>query len=227
MDKWQQKIKQLSQWWDTPSGNVLFQAEYCHLSNLIQTLFGYQMVLVADKKFLELSNLCRTNQVLRLDPVTSSVEQLPDNTDILVIPHLLSYFDSPELWLQAISKQLASNGKLIITGYRKISLLGWQQIYRSAYVRGLPNWQNNMFKLKRLLRKHGYAINETTNIANFLVTPTVEINDNLLNPSSLGNITCLIASKKIVTVKSIKPNWKTKTQTSQRVLSSWAEKNYD
>lgn len=223
MENWQKKLSQLHQWWQTPGGKYLIEVERRYLGHIIQQLFGYQFVIIADDNYASLSNVSRMSQVLRLDPMSNVAQALPDNIDAILIPHYMTYFPELVPLLQSIQSNLDTNGKLIYTAYNFFSYLGLQKLLHSKAVQGLPKKIHSIAKINSELVDNHYVINTVSCLAPFWIAKKTKPVQSYLAESYWGNIKCIIASKKLATVKSFKTEWQDKSVKAQPAINSRVE----
>jgi hypothetical protein len=228
MEYWQQKLQLLANWWQTPAGQSLLQIEKNYLGEILQSLFGFQLVLIADESYASLSSLSRTSHVLRIDPLKDALQQLPSDVDAIVLPHTLSYMPELADWIMTLHHQLEDHGKLIITGYRYASLLGVQKFLLQSAVQAIPSKINSLSKIRQQLIKNDFVLERKENIAAVWTRKRLTLTNQALRTSVLGNISCIVASKKLATIKSFEPKW-TKGATARQAtsLNSVAGKSND
>lgn len=223
MQEWQKKLQQLQAWWQTPLGEKLLAIEQRFLAEQLECAFGYQLVLIADESFAALSNYSRMSQVLRINPLTETVKSLPENIDAIIIPHSLNYLPNPEAWFEAIHNKLDSNGKLIFTTFSYLSYLGLQKARYAKCVRQLPTNIHSFSALRNSLLKSDFSL---TDDCCFAAGRTLGLdNDKLLMNSLWGNLSCIIATKKLLTVKNFETEWEKKSINSEAVMNSYIGEN--
>lgn len=225
MQDWQKKLQQLQAWWQTPLGQTLLDIEKRYLAEHLATTFGYQLVLIADESFASLSNHSRMSQVLRIDPLTESVDNLPENMDAIIIPHSLSYVPNPQLWLQAIHNKLDSNGIIVLTAFQYLSYLGLQKAMLAKNVRALPAEVNNFSYLRSALLSNEFSLIDSDRFAAGSLSCTDKNDNKVMKQSYFGNLICITARKKLATVKNIETDWTNKAANSQAALNSCIGEN--
>lgn len=81
--------------------------------------------------------------------------------DVIVLPHILEFRQNPVAVLDEITRVLALDGKLIISGFNPLSLLGLSYRFKNVYGK---NQKGNRFieleVLKRWLKESGYEIQQ-------------------------------------------------------------------
>ena len=225
MQDWQEKLQQLAAWWQTPAGQKLLDIEKHNLAEHLAAAFGYQLVLIADESFASLSNHSRMSQVQRIDPLTENVHSLPDRIDAIIIPHGLSYLPNPHEWLQAINNKLANNGKIIFTAFRYLSYLGLQKIMLTKSTRTLPNENNSVAQLRNALLNNDFSVVDVHRFAAGVVGRKSVNLDRDAQASWYGNLVCVTARKKLLTVKHFETEWKSKAVNTQAAMNSYIGEN--
>lgn len=195
MQQLRQNLQQLNHWWQSASGADYLAAELTLLADMIASWHGKEILLLASAEFAELSNINSGEHLMRVDPSNMMPNDLPEPLDIVMLPHLLSYCDDADNWIEALWQRLPATGKLVITGYSYRSLLGVKRCLASKSVRHLPNELTSYSRLYRLLCKQGFTAESSTRY------------NNKNAPSFFGGRYCLIVSKRHVTVKHKQPKW--------------------
>jgi len=218
MQQWQKRLQKLTAWWETPVGETLLQLEKRFLNTYLQVLFGYQMVLLADEAFADLTFSSRLQNSIRLDPFLTSARQLPKNTDVIIVPHALAYMVEAEAWLRAFWETLEANGKLILTGFNFVSCLGLQRLLARRVVRDLPMAINSQRRLQMSLFAADFTLAKHYKFAAHCITTKTDASLLGVKPSYFGLFYCLVASKQLVTVKNFQTEWKSSPKVARQSL---------
>jgi SAM-dependent methyltransferase len=166
----------LCKWFATPLGRQLLQYEHRQLQQILPGLFGYhiaQLGRLNDGSLIEASRIGhKINVCIDADDQSGSdaglvclSEALPlssDSIDVLVLPHVLEFEQSPHQILRECERVLIGEGHIIIIGFNPWSwwglwrvLLGWREE---------PPWTGHYFSMARVqdwLRLLGFELVET------------------------------------------------------------------
>lgn len=127
---------ELNDWYQTPLGQQLMQAEKAHLDLVLPTLFGYHLIQLGsfyDETMLEAS---RVSHCCVMDTVTSipaqtnaSFSGLPhalplanDSVDVVVLPHTLEFTEHPHAVLREVERVLVPEGHIVMLLFNPWSL---------------------------------------------------------------------------------------------------------
>ena len=120
---WQDKLKALVKWWETARGIRLLKKEAVVLKKTLEQFPAQSILLLAPSAYLTWDKSLSKLQLLRLDVLGKNLSLgLSPTTNLIILPHLLSYTHDIETWIVESWKRLTPGGKLIITGYSKWSL---------------------------------------------------------------------------------------------------------
>ncbi len=226
MQDWQQQIKQLQQWWQTPAGENMLRIENAFLRSELNNVFGYQAVIVGGEEYSQLTNIVRTSHCMRIDPLSQDFSHLPDKIDVMVLPHMFSFIEDLTPWMQALLAKLETNGKVIITGYRYSSVLGLQRLLKCKAVADIPTAKHNVKALQQHFITNDFQLAEEMNFAAVWVRKRLSLFNHQLNNALLGNVFAFSMTKKLATVKTFKPEWQVNNIAQQSsVLNSVGEQN--
>lgn len=226
MQDWQQKMKQLQQWWQTPAGNILLDIEMAFLRAQLQEMFGFQAVIIGGEEYGALTNVIRTSRCVRIDPMQQDLSHLPPKIDVIILPHMLSFIDELSPLLEALQAKLETHGKVLVTGYRNQSVLGLQRLLRCKVVKGMPYARHNLSDLQQHFLGSDFQVTWQTYFAAVWVRARLTLLNHQLNAAMLGNVFALTLTKKLATVKTFKPEWQANNVTQpSSVLNSIGESN--
>lgn len=225
--------RQLRQWFSTPSGEALLQAEQAQAADLLPNLFGYyiaQIGLLEHRDLLATSRIAR-RFVLNLDPgepggstqrAECRADALPiasSTMDVVVLPHTLEFEDDPHQVLRESERVLIGEGHIVLFGFNPWSLWG---LCRSLMKwRRTPPWCGKFIRLARLrdwLSLLGFDIVEQRS---FYFRPPLRGARAIARTAVLeklgkrwwpyfGGAYVVVAKKRVVTLTPIKPQWKTR-----------------
>ena len=220
MQHWQLKLQVLKTWWKTPLGSALLRLEKQFLTTYLQDKFGAQMVLLADESFADLTIASRTHNSIRIDPFTNAHPQLPQNIDVLLVPHMLAYCWGASQWLSAFWQSLEANGQLVLTGFNFMSCLGIQRLLQRTPASDLPSMVNSGYHLRRLLSTTDFNVELEHKFAAHCEPSKLTIDPEMTKAAFFGSLYCIIADKQLVTVKTFKTNWRGQAKAGHQRLAN-------
>ncbi len=225
----------LSEWFDTPMGKALLEAERDALSEQLNCRFGYHLMQLSSVAQADFSDLSRINHCFRLAPTSeqgtryphaqsvSDFEALPledEVVDVTILHHVLEYSDNPHLLLKEAARVTMPRGYVIIVAFNPLSFAG------------LLNPINLVFRGNAVSRRRALRLHRVTDWLEFLdfscvdkryVFHNLPINHKGYLTSSrifthwfdkpsipLGASFCLLARKDKAGLTPIKPLWEDK-----------------
>lgn len=127
----------LHEWYHTPLGCLALAAEQYELEKVLPNYFGYHLLQV-DGPALDwlqgspIKHHVRYSQsTLPNDRITSvygylnNVPFMPESIDVVIIPHILEFIDSPKHLLEEVAEITIADGHCIIIGFNPLSLWGF------------------------------------------------------------------------------------------------------
>jgi SAM-dependent methyltransferase len=128
-------ILSLSDWFDSPQGRYLLDWEQEEVDRLVVDIFGYNAVQIG----LPEVDLLRANRMpFRFQSarygeaaVVSRADSLPfasATLDLVVLPHVLDFSDSPHQVLREVERVLMPEGRIVIIGFNPWSLWGLRRM---------------------------------------------------------------------------------------------------
>jgi SAM-dependent methyltransferase len=218
----------LNEWFLTPLGERLLQAEIREVHRYLPQLFGYHLVQVGGVGQGDLLQSSRIMQRYVLSyyletvppPYTlirSELDCLPlaaDSIDVIVLPHVLEFEDQPHEILREVERVLIPEGIVIILGFNPISLWGaWRWFLANEKSAPWCGKFMTMLRIKDWLSLLGF---EKIEQRTFFFTPPFR--SHYLQSTWLeqignrwfynfGAAYLLIAKKKVTTLTPIKPKW--------------------
>ena len=127
---------ELADWFESPLGRELLNAEAESLDKVLAALFGYHLLQVGCPGKLNLARASRTLRQFSVDLEYSSSEcgaclaepeYLPiqgDCIDVAILPHTLEFCSDPYQTLREIDRVLIPEGHLVLCGFNPLSHWG-------------------------------------------------------------------------------------------------------
>lgn len=155
------KREKLKSWFSHSLGGDLLEQESCMLGQILPNLFGFHILQIgslSQKQFL--ADSCISHKVLmQLEEelacsdtaLQCSADYLPilsDSIDVVVLPHLLEFRDSPYQLLREVERVLIGEGYLIIIGFNPWSFCGLWRIFLAW--RDEPPWNGHFYGMARI-----------------------------------------------------------------------------
>ncbi|MBI3480439.1 MAG: class I SAM-dependent methyltransferase [Nitrosomonadales bacterium] len=146
--------RNLSEWFATPQGNYVLAHEQKYFDHAVSDIFGYNALQLG----LKGHDFLRGNRMpLRFsagnqhgNEVRLICTELPfdsDSMDLVVLPHVLEFSESPHQVLREVARVLRPEGNLIISGLNPRSLWGLRRTLGNK--QSYP-WNGNFIALPRL-----------------------------------------------------------------------------
>ncbi|MFT5549256.1 MAG: SAM-dependent methyltransferase [Gammaproteobacteria bacterium] len=154
----QQKLLSISQWYQTPLGEILSSELKSCLDPVLATTFGYYSIQIGC--VLQASALlesCRVKYHFNLDANSNGLDArahpalLPiasDSVDLVVLMHHLSHTKEPHAILREAFRVLIPEGKLIIIDFNPISFWGLRHFFQS-WLEQIP-WSGHFYTARRM-----------------------------------------------------------------------------
>ena len=148
----------LSEWYQSPLGLQVFNAEKRKVQQIIPRLFGFNALQLGLNDNFQLIDMSSAGNKMMFCPdwregnknLIANIEELPlaaDSIDIIVIYHALDFTPDSHKLLREATRVLKSRGNLIIVGFNPLSLWG---LARSMKRRREIPWSGRFIPLKRL-----------------------------------------------------------------------------
>ena len=117
------------EWFASPLGAALLDAEIATAEKLLERVFGFVAVSIGDwwpeENFLE---CCAIRRRLRLNPGSGELRSPLDNlalasdsVDAVLLPHTLEFVASPQRLLREVDRVLVGEGHVLILGFNPYS----------------------------------------------------------------------------------------------------------
>lgn len=119
-------------WFETPLGGYLARREQAYFDQVVADIFGYHALQLGlpGLDLLRASRIpsrFRADEALRLTPA-----HLPfagQSMDLLLLPHVLEFSDSPHAILREAERVLMPEGQIVISGFNPFSLWGLWRLW--------------------------------------------------------------------------------------------------
>jgi SAM-dependent methyltransferase len=148
-------LPSLTDWFDTPLGRAVMAREQEVLDDVLADIFGYHAVQVGlpSLPLLRSSRIVHRITVGAYAPaqVLALAHELPfanQSIDLMVLPHVLEFAESPHAILREADRVLMPEGRLVLTGFNPWSLWGVRQAF--DWSRERHPWDGNFVSLPRL-----------------------------------------------------------------------------
>jgi SAM-dependent methyltransferase len=220
-------------WLSSTLGRVLLTAEKDLLDAILPNLFGYYLLIVGALSWGELVSASRirnrvciasgrhhvrgSGECATLRGWPGALPVATDSVDVVLLPHVLEFEDSPHDALREADRVLVPEGHVVVTGLNPFSLMGvWRALAGS---RALPPWSGRFVSVTRLrdwIALLGFEVValRTAFFRPPIGNPTVlerlrwiEASGARLWPYA-GGLYLLVARKRVTTLTPIKPRWR-------------------
>ena len=215
-------------WYQTPLGQLLADAERKQLNQLLPDLFGYHLLQIGVHGSEVLCQASRISHQMHLktEPQLSAgiyahVSRLPfasESIDVCVLSHSLEFDEDPHAILREIDRVLIPEGHVVLLGFNKMSCWGVNRFFR-GWRKQLP-WFGKFYsraRVKDWLSVLGYDCVHTGGV---FYRPPVQ-HEKLMQKlefmekympawiSFLAGIYVIVARKRTSTLTPIGPRWRT------------------
>lgn len=220
-------LKETRDWFEGPVGAHLLSGQQAVLDQLLPGFFGYHLMQLSiqNQPLFGASPIQHKFQMglVPSDPAgfRGAATSLPfedDSIDVVVLHHLLDFYESPQQILREVSRVTISMGHVVIVGFNPLSLWGmWKPFgkYRQEapwagqFIRPgrLMDWLNLLdFKIDRLHYSiYGLPINRRP-----FVGKAPDYSQGLSRKSNMpfGAVYVIVARKQVSSMTPIRPTWK-------------------
>jgi SAM-dependent methyltransferase len=222
------QINQMRQWYQQLPGRMLLELEQAHLRRVLPHLYGEYALQIGgppDAAFLNHSPIKHKVQLTDDDSLSddgvivqgdiSELPFAPDSMDLVILPHVLEFADSPRQLLSQCYQMMAPYGHLVIFSFVPWSLWGlWRRLNRRQ---GMP-WAGQFLsrgKIDYWLTAIGYGLQRQENLCYHWPTKSPRIAKystvfELVGQfcwSRLGSVYMVVAQKQMHTITPIKASW--------------------
>lgn len=212
-------------WLDTPIGAYLLAQEQSVFDDVVSNIFGFNALQLG---FLQ-ADLLRNSRIpfaLRASEAQGDflceTQQLPisSNTiDLVLLPHTLDFSVNPQQTLREVERVLMPEGHLVITGFNPISTWGMRRFISKRCSSSSALWHAHFLsalRIKDWLNLLGFEVGSTSMFCYKLPLQSaawMQRFDSLDKLGSrcwpmLGGVYCIVAKKRVLGMRIIKPNWK-------------------
>ncbi|GAB3527865.1 methyltransferase domain-containing protein [Photobacterium alginatilyticum] len=190
-------------------------------------LFGYHMLKLGGLSCELASGHCNIQHQICIDKFNPlhtviadhfSLPFVEKSFDACVITHQLDYCSDPHRLLREIDRVMVDDGYILLSGYNPVSILGMRGLL--PWNRKRFPWKGRMFMPMRVKDWLGVLNYEVVFHENFAVLPATKHQacsawaESVLSEtcSSVGSMYLIVARKRTVPLKPIKPTWKLRRQ---------------
>ncbi|MEX2327058.1 MAG: methyltransferase domain-containing protein, partial [Pseudomonadales bacterium] len=151
-------LQQIRQWFESPLGQQVMKGQRAVLDQLLPGFFGYHFLQLS----IQQSPLFGASPIqqkmtmgLSLDdesPFVGRATELPfenDSMDVVLLHHLLDFYDSPHDMLREIARVSIPMGHLVIVGFNPVSL--WGLFKPFGKLQGNAPWIGHFVRPGRLM----------------------------------------------------------------------------
>lgn len=144
----------LSEWFASPQGSYVLTREQAYFDHTVSDIFGFNALQLGlpEQDFLQCSRIplrfTAGNQIG--NDVRVCCDELPfasDSLDLVVLPHVLEFAESPHQIIREVERVLMPEGSLIISGFNPFSLWGLHRALGRK--QGYP-WSGRFIALPRM-----------------------------------------------------------------------------
>lgn len=163
--------EQMQQWYNSPLGRLLLEAESKGLQSFLEEIFGYYLLQLGGPQQVELLNASSIGKKIYYDMelindrhktiMQGKFTELPfllDSIDLIVAPHVLELADQPRKILSEIYHILIPEGHVIIMGFNPISLWGLVRLFKRHNTIPWGNKFISVARMRRWLSKIGFEV---------------------------------------------------------------------
>ncbi len=223
-------VAALENWFATPLGQQLQEAEQQILAKELSCMFGYHLMQLSINRCITLFEDSRINHCFSMGVGTpdsggqvgaySSLDALPlesECVDVTILHHVLEFSSNPHQVLKEASRVTIPRGYIIVIGFNPISPMGLIKPF-AQLVSKSPIWKRNSLTQARVadwlqfldcntLRTQAGLYNFPWQNRRYLDYST-RINQWLQEKRlPFGNFYCLIARKDRAAIRPIRPDW--------------------
>ena len=212
-------------WLDTPIGAYLLGQEQALFDEVVSDIFGFHALQLG---FLQADFLKNSRIPFALHASESQgdlvceTQQLPisSNTmDLVLLPHTLDFSVNPQQTLREVERVLMPEGHVVITGFNPISTWGMRRFISKRCSSSSALWHAHFLsalRIKDWLNLLGFEIVSTRMSCYKLPVQSatwMQRFDSLDKLGCrcwpmLGGVYCIVAKKRVLGMRIIKPNWK-------------------
>ena len=142
----------IEQWFQSPLGASLLEAEQAVIDRALGYLFGYHLMQLSVDRSVKLYSQSKVNHCFGLHPLTTDAElcsgmcqfdQLPlgkGSIDVAILHHVIDFAAKPHRLLREVVRSVVPHGHVVIVGFNPVSMMGASRMVarvaqRKAYQR--------------------------------------------------------------------------------------------
>lgn len=163
-------IPGLHDWLDSPPGRYIVAWEQARMDALVADIFGYnalqlglpELDLLRENRIPFRQTIGEPDEAHAVD-AHCDLRQLPfaaNSIDLVVLPHVLEFYDDPHQILREVERILIPEGQVIIAGFNPFSLWGLRRCFAPRAACGFP-WQGQYLgptRVKDWLQLLGFEV---------------------------------------------------------------------
>lgn len=223
-------VKALQQWFQTPLGQQLLEAEQNILSRELSCMFGYHLMQLSISRGICLYEDSRINHCFSVGAGTpeaasdvgvyASMDALPiedESVDVTILHHVLEFSSNPHQVLKEASRVTIPRGYIIVFGFNPISLMGIMKPF-AQLVSPSPIWKRNSLYQSRVSDWLQFldcnTLRKQVGLFNFPIQNRRYIDysrrlNHWLKKRRIpfGNFYCIVARKDRAAMRPIRPDW--------------------
>lgn len=149
-----------------------------------------------------------------------SLPFVPESLDLVILAHVLEFYEKPELLLSEIWNALIPNGYLLLLTFNPFSLWGLHEFIKHYHLPDLPQRGHyySYYHLSNMLKFHDYYIDEFINFS-YSVPTRFSLSKHAENVyfalskfawPNCGNVNLILARKQVAALTPIRLQWQTK-----------------
>ena len=214
-----------SSWRHSALGHYVQSKEQAFFDQAVGDVFGFNALQLGmlEADFLKNSRIPYKIKASEYQGnIQCDAEQLPvaSNTlDLVLLPHVLDFSAYPQQALREAERVLVPEGHLVLTGFNPMSPWGLRKALSLRRSKSSDIWQAHFFSAMRIkdwLHLLGFEVVSTQTICHqmpfqkhgwFKRFGMIEPLGRRFWPM-FGGVYCVVAKKRVVGMRVIKPNWK-------------------
>ena len=231
-----EKWDKLQRWYQTSLGHRLYRAEKKALNRYLPDLFGYFLLqpgcpeIRTENKPMSWLSSSRISNRFRFDlnqypgitcqSISAQLPVLSDSVDLVVLPHVLEFSETPHQVLREVERALIPEGHVVIMGFNPYSL--WNLVRLLVFWRRSEiAWNTSYLSASRVIdwlallgfdviKREGYVY--SLPIQNKSITRKLRFLEQVGRRfwPHMGAGYLLVAKKRVETLTPIRPKWRSK-----------------
>ncbi len=231
--------KAFSDWYQTPLGQLLAQAERRQMDELLPDLFGYHLLQMGVHGSEVLCQASRISHQMRMETepqlkagIYAHASRLPyasESIDVCVVSHSLEFDEDPHAILREIDRILIPEGHVVVMGFNPVSFWGLSRIVR-VWRKQLP-WSGQFYRRARVKDWLSVLGFDCVNTSGVFYRPPVQHEKVMQKLEFLENhapkwmnfiagVYVIVARKRTSTLTPIGPRWRTE---SKKIINAGLE----